>query len=356
MNLLSYGWNQQVEQFANETTSQGLEVGRILLEHKRLYRVMTKHGEVLAPVSGRFRYESLDRIDFPCVGDWVALTVQADEQKGTIHSIMPRGSQFTRKAAGTSNDVQLVATNVDTVFLVHALNQDFNLRRLERYLVMTWESGASPVIVLSKSDLCDDVEEKRNQVEAIAISAPIHVISAEFGVGLEKLYDYLKPGQTIALLGSSGVGKSTLSNKLIGKEHLAVQTIREQDGKGKHTTTHRELVPLPQGGCIIDTPGMRELQLWESDTGLDSTFQDIDVISKACRFMNCSHQNEPGCAVQVAIQEGSLTQERFASYLKLQRELAFFERKGNKRLQSEEKSRWKKQTKRYSQYKKHKNK
>nr|WP_232345259.1 ribosome small subunit-dependent GTPase A [Paenactinomyces guangxiensis] len=323
---------------------EGYVLGRVLLEHQRLYRVITRQGEVLASISGKFRYEAIRRTDYPCVGDWIALVVREQEQRGTIHRVLPRSSRFSRKAAGTGHDEQLVATNVDTVFLVHALNQDFNIRRLERYLVMAWESGASPVIVLNKSDLCDQAEARRAEVETIALGVPIHTISAEKNMGLEELAPYLQSGKTVALLGSSGVGKSTLTNKLTGKKRQMTQSVREQDGKGRHTTTYRELIPLPGGGCIIDTPGMRELQLWDAPDGLNETFGDIDTLAEQCRFNDCTHLREPGCAVQAALTEGKLSRERFDSYCKLQRELAYLTRKENKQSQLAEKALWKKRT------------
>ncbi|WP_253701508.1 ribosome small subunit-dependent GTPase A [Bacillus sp. FJAT-27445] len=316
-------------------------LGRVALEHKHMYRVWTDEGELLCEVSGKFAFAASRREDFPAVGDWVILSSRKEEGTGTIHSILPRFSKFSRKAAGNTAEEQIIAANVETVFLVNSLNDDLNLRRIERYLLLAWESGANPVIILSKADLCEDVEEKVAAVESVALGVPVIPVSAEMNEGLEKLKPYLGEGKTVALLGSSGVGKSTLTNTLLGENKQAVKEIREDDDKGRHTTTHRELVLLPGGAVLIDTPGMRELQLWESQDGLAGAFSDIEELSAACRFRDCRHTDEPGCAVREAISNGDLPEERLSSYNKLQRELAYIERKADKRAQSEEKKQWK---------------
>ncbi|MDR7074601.1 ribosome small subunit-dependent GTPase A [Fictibacillus barbaricus] len=342
MNLKSLGYNQTFEESFKEYENQSLIPGRISIEHKGLYRVLTESGELLGEITGKIRFNAEGRQDFPAVGDWVAVQAIPSEGKAYIHGILPRKSKFSRKAAGVTTDEQIVATNVDTVFLVNALNQDFNLRRLERYLLMAWESGAAPVIVLSKADLCEDIQTIMDEVESIAFGVPVFAVSSETGMGLDALSDFIKEGQTVALLGSSGVGKSTLANKLFGSEVLKTNEIREEDGKGKHTTTHRELLVLESGGILIDTPGMRELQLWEGDSSLSQSFQDVESLAQECRFRDCTHNNEPGCAVQSAIDTGDLDEDRYNSYLKLQREMAYFARKEDQKLALAERAKWKK--------------
>lgn len=344
-NLHTLGWKPDFETSFASFAEQGFVAGRVALEHKRIYRVYSEHGELLAEVSGKLRYLATGREDYPAVGDWVVLQARPEEGKATIHGILPRKSKFSRKQAGMTTEEQLVATNVDTLFLVNAMNNDFNLRKIERYLIMAWESGANPVILLSKADLCDDVEEKLAAVESIAIGVPIHVISSLQNEGIDALAPYVREGQTVALVGSSGVGKSTLINRLAGLEVMDTGGIREGDDKGRHTTTHRELIVLPEGGLLIDTPGMRELQLWEADEGFDNSFRDIEEIAAQCRFGDCGHRSEPSCAVKAALEDGSLDQGRFSNYLKMQRELAYLARKEDQKLAMQERDKWKAITK-----------
>ena len=307
---------------------------RITLQEKGLYQLVAACGEKLAEVSGRFRYEAEVISDYPAVGDFV----MADWNEGgnaVIHQVLHRKSCIVRKAAGNARQEQVVAANVDAIFLCMALNNDFNIRRLERYLSIAWDSGATPVIVLTKADLCDDLHDKRRQVEDVAIGVDILVTTAVAEDGYAQVLPYVKEGRTVAFIGSSGVGKSTLINRLLGEERLDTNGLRNDD-KGRHTTTHRELLLLPGGGMVIDTPGMRELAMWDAEEGIETAFAEIEELANSCRFFDCSHQCEPGCAVQRALQDGTITEARWQSYLKLKAEAAYAEDSGSY-LQAKEK-------------------
>jgi ribosome biogenesis GTPase / thiamine phosphate phosphatase len=319
---------------------EGYLPARVAAQHRGAYILYSELGELRADLAGRLAHEAAGPGDLPAVGDWVAIAARPEEGAATIHAVFARRTKFSRKVTLRAAEEQVLAANVDTVFLMMSLNEDFNLRRLERYIATAWESGAAPVIVLTKTDLAPDYALRVLEVEAIAFGVPVHAISNLTGDGLELVRAHLAPGRTIALLGSSGVGKSTLVNTLAGEELLATQPIREGDGEGRHTTTHRQLVLLPGGGLVLDTPGMRELQLWDSADGVSETFSDVEDLAAQCRFTDCAHKTEPGCAVQAAIADGTLPFARWDSYKKLQRELAHLERRLDKRLQSEERKRW----------------
>jgi ribosome biogenesis GTPase len=348
MNLDAFGWNSFFEDYFEEYYSFGYIPARICSEQKNCYQVYTDQGEFLAEVSGKLLYTALSRCDLPVVGDWAALQVQPGGGSAIIHAILPRKSSFSRKAAGGGKrraggvvEEQPIASNVDTVFIVSGLDRDFNLRRIERYLTLAYNSGATPVIVLNKADLCDDIDEYLFEVESIAFGVPVHSLSATDGQGIDALKDYVKPGKTIALLGSSGVGKSTIINSLLGYKRQKVNTISDHVNKGQHTTTSRELILLPGGGLIMDNPGMRELQLWGSEDDLKGTFEDIEELALSCRFTDCQHENEPGCAVRRAIQRGQLDRDRLQSYRKLKKELEYVEDRQHHSANYIERKKWK---------------
>ena len=319
--LDALGWDDVFAERFAPFAEQGLRPARIGVEYQHIYRLFSEEGELLATVSGRLRHQATSRADYPAVGDWVAYRHTPSEERARIQGLVPRKSRFTRKIAGSVVAEQVVAANVDTVFLVAGLDGDFNPRRLERYLILAYESGASPSIVLTKADLAEDVAGAVALAGRVAPGVPIHVVSAPRDQGFDALTDYLRPGKTVALLGSSGVGKSTIVNHLLGEERQKTREVRERDGKGRHTTTHRELILLEGGGLLMDTPGMRELQLWDVDEGMEETFADLEELALDCRFPNCGHTQEPGCAVLEAIERGALAPERLASYQKLQAEL-----------------------------------
>jgi ribosome biogenesis GTPase / thiamine phosphate phosphatase len=322
------GWAATLEQLEHDN----LIPGRVAAQHRGAYVVWTADGELRARAAGRLFYEHEVGAPVPAVGDWVGV------RETTITTILPRRGAFVRKRAGLGSDEQVLAANVDTAFLLAGLDDDFSLRRLERYVTTAWESGAEPVIVLTKADLCDDVADALLQVESVAIGVPVYPISNVTGVGIEELQTRLQPGRTAVLLGSSGVGKSTLLNRLAGSELMRTKEVAA-DGTGRHTTTHRELVRLPGGALVIDTPGLRELQFWEGD--LSAAFEDIELLAADCRFRDCAHAREPGCAVLGAVDNGTLSLDRLRSWRKLQRELEAIAARTDHRLRVARKKRWK---------------
>jgi ribosome biogenesis GTPase len=337
--LTTLGWNDALSDEFAPHREAGLVPARVAVQHRGAWDVVAEAGELRVEASGRLRHDAASPADLPVVGDWVALAVREDGDGGTIQAVLPRRTKFSRKTAWQAAEEQVLVANVDVVFVVTSLNEDLNLRRLERYLTLAWESGAVPVFVLTKADLVDDPAPAVAAVESVAYGVPVVPTSTRTGQGVEEVRGYLGPGVTGALLGSSGVGKSTLVNALVGEDILATQEIRD-DGKGRHTTTRRELVLLPGAGLIVDTPGMRELQLWAADEGLEEAFEDVTALFGECRFSDCAHETEPGCAVRAALADGRLPAERWESYAKLQRELEHLERRLDKRAQSEARRRW----------------
>lgn len=316
-----YGWSDALKLAFAPHAQAGHIPGRIIVQQREANLVVTDAGTLSARLSGRLRHEAREA-GHPAAGDWVAVSAKAGDGSATIHAVLPRRTAFVRRAADSVQTLQVIAANIDVVFVVTSLNADLNPRRLERFLAAAWQSGARPVVVLTKADLCDRPEERAAGIATLAAGCPVVIVSARQGQGLDGLKAHIAPGETCVLIGSSGVGKSTLVNTLLGEERMATRDIRAGDAKGRHTTSHRQLVLLPGGGLILDTPGIREIGLVDADAGLGMVFDDIERLAEDCRFRDCSHTNEPGCAVRAALEAGTLDAGRWAHFQKLGEELA----------------------------------
>lgn len=331
--LMELGLNEEILNIYSINNDNGY-IGRVIAEYKGLYKVATEEMDIIAKITGKFLKMTLDTSKFPAVGDWVVVDrITNDNGDGIISRVLPRKSYVSRKVAGNKTDEQIIASNIDTLFICMSANKDFNLRRLERYITIAWNSGARPVIIITKIDLAENLELMKDQIDEIAIGMDILYVSSLTGDGMEAINKYLCPSKTIGFIGSSGVGKSTLINYLLGQDRMLVGNIREDDQKGKHTTTHRELIVVKDKGIVIDTPGMREIQLLDDTEGIESSFMDIADLAKNCKFSDCKHDNEPACAVRAAIEEGVLSTDRLLSYKKLLKEAQYIERKTNLKSQ-----------------------
>jgi ribosome biogenesis GTPase / thiamine phosphate phosphatase len=340
MHLHDLGWSTYFAQRFSEFPSPYYQAARIVRQEKNRYLIQGAFGTRLAVLAGRLRHETPAHL--AVVGDWVAVHLPETGDLGLIEAILPRRSVFSRKEAGEVTREQVIAANIDTLFIVMGLDGDFNVRRAERYILQAWSSGSMPVIVLNKADLVGDIDPYVQKVREVALSTDVIAVSAVQEEGLDRLRRYVGTGNTVALVGSSGVGKSTILNSLLGSERMKTGAVREDDSRGRHTTTHRELFVLPGGGILIDTPGMRELQLWGTSEQVDASFAEIEVLARGCRFRDCTHRDEPGCAVQSALETGGLDQARYHSYQKLRRELEYLERRQEEHGGHEERRRGKK--------------
>lgn len=341
MNLKDLGWNSFFEAYFESYQKDSVIPARVIRVEKQHYYLQGEKREILAELAGKFHHQAKSKADFPVVGDWVVVTQRPGENNGIIHGLLPRKTHFSRKVAGLKSELQVLVANIDYIFIVIGLDRDFNLQRIERYLALAWDSGAEPIIILNKIDLCTDLDEKIMAVESIAFGVPIHPVSAQKNEGLESLRSYSQPGKAIALLGSSGVGKSSLINRLLGTKRQLVGEIRENDGRGRHTTSRRELFFMADGGMIIDNPGLRELQILTQEDGLHDAFEDIEELAIHCRFRNCRHENEPDCAIKAALEAGTLDQRRYENFLKLQKEQKYLETREDAHTRALVNTRWK---------------
>lgn len=343
----SQGWNATFEEYFKPFKQKGLKAGRVTSKKKDNYLVTVEGKSVTAKITGKFRYNAQLNKDFPAVGDWVVYEIKENNKHAFIHAILPRENAYVRKLPisggrkfkkgiieGGKTEEQVIASNINTAFIVIGLDNNFEIRRVERFLTLVYNSGIEPVIILNKVDLCFSIDEYINQVKEIADKVPVYSVSAEKNVNMDVFFKYLTCGETVIFLGSSGVGKSTITNFLVGDEKQKIQSISKSTGKGRHTTTNSELIFLQTGGIIVDTPGVRELQLWGDEEILNQSFEEIKQMSYDCKFKNCQHREEPGCAIQKAINDKSLSQSRVDSYKK---QLAELQRLNTKRRDSEKK-------------------
>lgn len=321
MSLEDWGWDERWAAAFAAAPGRGLLPARVIQEQRGLFGVVTADGERAARVLGAMRHKTADPADLPAVGDWIAVEPVPGERTMLVRRVLPRRTKLSRKAAGETMEEQVIAANLDAVFVITALNQDFNARRLERFLAVSRESGADPVILLNKLDACADPAPYLLEAAAVASGAAVVALSAATGAGTEALSRWIAPGRTVGFVGSSGVGKSTLLNRLLGAETMRTFATRASDERGRHTTTHRQMFVLPGGGVLLDTPGMREMQFWEADRGLAQAFDEIDALASACKFGNCGHDSEPGCAVKAGVESGAVTPQRLESWRKLKSEL-----------------------------------
>lgn len=339
-NLKLYGWNSFFENQFKKFNEPDFICGRITVENKNNYSAITENGEILCELSGKLMFTSDENSELPKAGDWVVLQ-QFDDDRGIIHEVLERKTKISRKVPGKKTDEQVQITNVDFIFIVQSLDNNFNINRLERYLVMVYESGAEPIIILSKADLCEEYNERLNLVKQSYPEIKTLAISSFSNYGLMELTNLLIEGKTYAFLGSSGVGKSTIINKLVGEEIQKTNEVRASDSRGKHTTTKRELILLPGKGVLIDTPGMRGLKLWSSEEGMEKTFDEFDMISESCKYKDCTHTHEKGCAVIEAVNKGEISEKKYENYLKLRKELRYLETRVDHKKYLEEKKKWK---------------
>ncbi len=344
MSLCQWGWNSYFQAMWSEGERENAMPARVVSQQRKFWRVAGAFGICLAEASGKLRLAAEEGAAWPAVGDWVSVELQGAGAVAVIRAVLTRRNRFIRKSSGKMIVEQVIAANVDTALVVSALDGDFNPRRVERYLAQCWESGVKPVLILNKADACENTCEKAAEMERVVLGTPVFVVSAKTSQGIEEFKPLLIPGRTIVMLGSSGVGKSTLTNRLLGEPLQKVNDVRANDSRGQHTTTARELFALPGGALLIDTPGLRELQLWDAEEGLAQAFADINLLAAQCRFNDCRHETEPGCAVQAAVQAGTLDLARLENHRKLLREQEFLRRKMDPQVRSQEKQRIKRLT------------